>query len=40
MLNKMFIVNAPMLFSGAWSIVKGFIDKRTSEKINVLGSKY
>lgn len=37
---KMFIVNAPMLFSGVWTLVKGFIDKKTAAKISILGSKY
>lgn len=40
MLGKMFIVNAPMLFSGAWTMVKVFLDKRTVEKISILSSKY
>lgn len=39
-LGKMFIVNAPMLFTGVWAIAKGFIDERTRKKINILGSGY
>jgi Tfp pilus assembly major pilin PilA len=39
-LAKMYIVNAPMMFSGVWSIVKNFIDKKTADKINIHGSKY
>jgi hypothetical protein len=29
----MFIVNAPLLFTGVWAIVKGFLDERTRNKI-------
>ena len=39
-LGKMYIVNAPMLFTGVWAIAKGFIDERTAKKINILGSGY
>ena len=35
-----FIINAPTVFSGAWSIIKGWLDERTRVKINVMGSKY
>jgi len=40
MLAKMFIVNAPLLFSGVWAMVKGFLDKRTTSKISIIGTKY
>jgi hypothetical protein len=36
----MFIVNAPMLFTGVWAVVKGFLDERTRQKIKICGSKY
>lgn len=36
----MFIVNAPMLFTGVWAIVKGFLDERTRKKIQIKGSSY
>lgn len=39
-LGKMFIVNAPMLFTGVWAMCKSFIDERTRKKINILGSSY
>lgn len=39
-LGKMYIVNAPMLFTGVWAIVKNFIDERTRAKVNILGSGY
>ena len=28
-----FVVNAPFVFSACWSIVKGFLDERTRNKI-------
>lgn len=31
----MFVVNAPFVFSAAWSIVKGFLDERTVAKIKI-----
>jgi hypothetical protein len=36
----MFIVNAPMIFTGVWAIAKGFIDEKTKNKIKILGHKY
>lgn len=36
----MFIVNAPLLFTGVWAVVKGFLDERTRNKIKIIGSKY
>lgn len=36
----MFIVNAPMLFTGVWAVVKGFLDEKTRNKIKILGGKY
>lgn len=40
MLGRMFIVNAPTLFSMAWSTIKGFLDEKTRNKITILGSKF
>lgn len=37
---KMLIINAPMMFRGAWSVVSPFIDKKTVNKISILGNKY
>lgn len=37
---SMFIVNAPMLFTGIWAIIKMWIDEKTTEKIKILGSSY
>lgn len=36
----MFIINAPMLFTGIWTIVKGWIDEKTREKIKILGGSF
>ena len=36
----MFVVNAPFIFSGAWAVVKGFLDERTVKKIKILGSSF
>lgn len=39
-LGKMYIVNAPMLFSGVWCIIKPWLDQRTKDKIKILGTSY
>jgi len=39
-LGQMFIVNAPMLFTGVWAAIKPWIDEKTRNKIKILGSKY
>lgn len=39
-LGSMFIINAPMFFSGVWSVIKVFLDEKTVKKINILGSSY
>ncbi|KAJ6260412.1 Patellin-3 [Drechslerella dactyloides] len=39
-LGKLYIINAPWGFSSVWSIVKGWLDKVTQEKIAVLGGSY
>jgi len=36
----MFIVNAPMLFSGVWAMIKVFLDEKTKSKITIVGSNY
>jgi hypothetical protein len=36
----MYIVNAPMLFTGVWAVVKGFIDEKTRKKIFIKGGKF
>ena len=37
-LGQMYIVNAPYLFTGVWSIVKGFLDERTVAKIRIMSN--
>lgn len=39
-LGKMYIINAPWGFSSVFSVVKGFLDPVTVQKIHVLGSGY
>jgi hypothetical protein len=39
-LGTMYIINAPLLFSGVWKVVKGSLCKRTRDKIFMLGKKY
>jgi len=35
-----FVVNAPMIFPFFWSIVKGWLDEKTRNRIKVLGANY
>lgn len=39
-LGQLMICNAPMLFTGVWAIIKGWLDERTREKIQILGGGY
>jgi len=39
-LGKLYLINAPWGFSGVWSVVKGFLDPVTVQKIHILGSGY
>ena len=39
-MGNLFIVNAPMLFSGIWAVVKGFLDEKTRGKIKIIGSNF
>lgn len=39
-MGNLLVVNAPMVFSGVWSVVKGFLDERTRKKIKIIGSGY
>ena len=39
-LGKLYIVNAPWGFSGAFNMIKGFLDPVTVAKIHILGSSY
>eukprot|EP00554_Chaetoceros_debilis_P005575 CAMPEP_0194073872 /NCGR_PEP_ID=MMETSP0149-20130528/1102_1 /TAXON_ID=122233 /ORGANISM="Chaetoceros debilis, Strain MM31A-1" /LENGTH=425 /DNA_ID=CAMNT_0038753923 /DNA_START=214 /DNA_END=1491 /DNA_ORIENTATION=+ len=37
-MNKMVIVNAPRFFSATWGVIKGFLDARTSAKVEIFSS--
>lgn len=39
-LGKLYMINAPWGFSGVWSVVKGFLDPVTVNKIHILGGSY
>lgn len=39
-LGRLYIINAPWGFSGVWSVIKGWLDPVTVNKIHVLGSSY
>jgi hypothetical protein len=39
-LGKMVVVNAPFVFSGIFSVIKGWLDEKTRKKIYVVGSDY
>ena len=39
-LGKLYLINAPWGFSGAFSVVKGFLDPVTVNKIHILGTGY
>jgi len=39
-LGKLYIINAPWGFSGAFSVIKKFLDPVTVKKIHILGSSY
>lgn len=39
-LGKLYLINAPWGFSGAFNAVKGFLDPVTVDKIHILGSNY
>ena len=38
-MSKMLIVNAPTFFSATWRLIKGWLDPRTANKIEVISSK-
>ena len=39
MMGKLFIVNAPTVFSAVWAVAKKFLDKRTVGKISIISRK-
>lgn len=38
-LNRMVIVNAPRFFAATWSLIKGWLDPRTANKIEIISSQ-
>jgi len=38
-LYKMYIVNSPRFFSATWSLIKGWLDPRTANKVEVISSR-
>ncbi|KAL1917368.1 uncharacterized protein VTP21DRAFT_5024 [Calcarisporiella thermophila] len=40
LMGKMYIINAPFLFSSIWALIKPFLDEVTVNKIHILGSRY
>ena len=38
-MSKMLIVNAPTFFSATWRLIKGWLDPRTANKIEVISGK-
>mmetsp|Transcript_1991 Transcript_1991/g.3507 ORF Transcript_1991/g.3507 Transcript_1991/m.3507 type:complete len:87 (+) Transcript_1991:530-790(+) len=39
-MGKMVVCNVPMLFTGIYGLIKGWIDERTRKKIQLVGSNY
>ena len=39
-MGGMFMVNAPMIFTGVWAVCKGFLDEKTRNKIKIFGGKF
>ncbi|KIK53132.1 hypothetical protein GYMLUDRAFT_250563 [Collybiopsis luxurians FD-317 M1] len=39
-MGKFYIINAPWLFSGVWTVIKPWLDKVTVAKIVILGKDY
>lgn len=38
-MNKMLIINGPRFFGATWSLIKGWLDPRTANKIEVISSR-
>ena len=39
-LGKYFVVNAPMMFTAIWAVIKAWIDEKIKKKIQVLGKSF
>ncbi|KAG0375386.1 MAG: CRAL-TRIO domain-containing protein [Linnemannia gamsii] len=40
MMGKMYVINAPMMFTSVWGMIKPLLDEVTVSKIVILGSNY
>lgn len=40
MMGKMYVINAPMMFTSVWGMIKPLLDEVTVKKIVILGSNY
>jgi len=36
----MYVINAPIVFTSVWAVVKQLVDAKTRAKVDILGSKY
>ena len=36
----MYVINAPVVFTSVWAVVKQLVDAKTRAKVDILGSKY
>ena len=39
-LGNVIVCNAPMLFTGIWAAIKGWIDEKTRKKVAIVGGSY
>lgn len=39
-LGKIMVINAPLLFSGFWTVIKRFLPAETVQKVSILGTNY
>jgi len=39
-MGKFLIINGGMMFSGLWSIIKGWLDEKTRKAVDILGSNF
>jgi len=39
-LGKLFIINAPFIFTGIWAVIKGWLDEKIRRKISLVGKDY
>ena len=40
MLGRLFVINAPVTFTIVWKFIRPLLDKRTRDKVSILGSSY